>query len=183
MGIHTGSTWKLGDFATRPAVGAFETEPDEMDLLSTKHGLGLQKSWVYGFFTDTKGLTYCVERNFVGSLTSGAFVMTQDGDKSSELNVHPASGRSARGELRRIQKGKTRRWHEPVFQRLPAGCFPEGEQLQPSSTPASTCSSSATTPNSSSAATGATPSPAKASSPTATTSSAPVTKLQQRAFA
>ncbi|MFC9556333.1 hypothetical protein ACFTWF_36560 [Rhodococcus sp. NPDC056960] len=120
--------WKLGDFATRPVVGAFEPEPDDMDLLADKHGLGLQKSWLYGFFRDAEGLTYCIERNFVGSLTSGLFVMTQDGDLSRELNVHPDSGRSARGELRRTVEGKTRRWSDPVFQKLPAGCFPEGEQ-------------------------------------------------------
>jgi len=119
---------KLGDFATRPVVGAFDTDPEDMDLLGSKHGLGLQKSWLYGFFRDAEGLTYCVERNFVGSLTSGAFVMTQHGDPAKELDVHPDSGRSARGELRRTLTGKTRRWADPVFQRLPKGCFPEGEQ-------------------------------------------------------
>ncbi|WP_009760414.1 hypothetical protein [Rhodococcus sp. JVH1] len=120
--------WKLGDFGTRPAVGAFETDPDEMDLLAEKHGLGVQKSWLYGFFRDEDGLTYCLERNFVGSLTSGLFVMTQNGSAENELDVHPDSGRSARGELRRVLEGKTRRWHDPVFQKLPKGCFPEGEQ-------------------------------------------------------
>lgn len=122
------TTYKLGDFATTPAVGAFEPEPDEMDLLGSKHGLGLQKSWLYGFFRDEEGLTYCMERNFVGSLTSGCFVMTQNGDPARELDVHPDSGRSARGELRRTTEGKTRRWSDPVFQKLPKGCFPEGEQ-------------------------------------------------------
>ncbi|BAH50694.1 hypothetical protein [Rhodococcus opacus] len=120
--------WKLGDFATRPVVGAFEPEPDDMDLLSDKHGLGLQKSWLYGFFHDSDGLAYGLERNFVGSNTSGLFLMTQDGDHTRELNVHPDSGRSARGEVRRTLEGKTRRWSDPVFQKLPPGCFPEGEQ-------------------------------------------------------
>lgn len=120
--------WKLGDFATRPVVGAFDTDPDDMDLLSPKHGLGLQKSWIYGFFRDAEGLTYCIERNFVGSLTSGLFVMTQHGDITNELDVHPDSGRSARGELKRTLTGKTRRWSDPVFQKLPPGCFPDGEQ-------------------------------------------------------
>lgn len=127
-GTDTASKWKLGDFATRPAVGAFDTDPDEMDLLGTKHGLGVQKSWVYGFFKDAAGLTYGIERNFVGSLTSGLFIMTQDGDITRELNVHPDCGRSARGELRRVLEGKTRRWSDPVFHKLPKGCFPEGEQ-------------------------------------------------------
>jgi hypothetical protein len=120
--------WKLGNFEQRPAVGAFEPEPDEMDLLGTKHGLGVQKSWLYGFLKDAAGLTYGIERNFVGSLTSGLFIMTQDGDPDRELNVHPDCGRSARGELRRVLEGKTRRWSDPVFQRLPEACRPKGEQ-------------------------------------------------------
>jgi hypothetical protein len=67
-----------------------------MDLFGEKHGLGLQKTWLYGFFRDAEGLTYGLERNFVGSNTSGLFLMTQDGDITRELNVHPDSGRSAR---------------------------------------------------------------------------------------
>lgn len=121
-------TRKLGDFAARPTVGAFEPEPDDMELMGSKHGIGLQKSWLYGFFRDADGLTYGVERNFVGSLTSGLFLMTQNGDAASELHVHPDAGRSARGELRRVLEGPTRRWSDPVFQRLPKGCYPEGEQ-------------------------------------------------------
>lgn len=121
-------THKLGDFGHSPVAGAFEPDPEAMELLASKHGIGLQTTWLYGFFRDEEGLTYCAERKFVGSLTSGCFVMTQHGDATQELNVHKDSGRSARGELRRVLEGRTRRWSDPVFQRLPAGVVPAGEQ-------------------------------------------------------
>ncbi|QSE92093.1 hypothetical protein JWS13_27390 [Rhodococcus pseudokoreensis] len=122
------TSYKLGDFGAHPVVGAFDPDPEDMELLASKHGIGLQATWLYGFFRDADGLTYCAERKFVGSLTSGCFVMTQHGDASNELNVHKDSGRSARGELRRVLEGKTRRWSDPVFQRLPKDVLPNGEQ-------------------------------------------------------
>ena len=118
----------FGDFDHRVTVGAFKPDPQTMAVQDAQHGLPLQATWLYGFFRDAEGLVSGIERKFVGSLTSGCFVMTQDGDSSNELNVHPDSGRSARGELRRVLEGPERRWHEPVFQRLPAGTVPAGEQ-------------------------------------------------------
>ncbi|WP_019873696.1 hypothetical protein [Sporichthya polymorpha] len=118
----------FGDFDHRVTVGAFRPDPQTMAVQEMQHGLPLQATWLYGFFRDEQGLVSAIERKFVGSLTSGCFVMTQDGDSANELNVHPDSGRSARGELRRVLEGPERRWHEPVFQRLPAGTVPAGEQ-------------------------------------------------------
>jgi hypothetical protein len=122
----------FGDFDHRVTVGAFHPDPQTMAVQEMQHGLPLQATWLYGFFRDSAsgpaGLVSGIERKFVGSLTSGCFVMTQDGDAANELNVHPDSGRSARGELRRVLDGPERRWHEPVFQRLPAGTVPAGEQ-------------------------------------------------------
>jgi hypothetical protein len=120
--------WRFGDFGHRVVVGAFEPDPADMAVDESHHGLNQQATWLYGFFRDAEGLTYCIERKFVGSLTSGCFVMTQDGDPANELNVHPDSGRSARGELRRVLDRDVRRWSDPVFQRLPAGTLPPGEQ-------------------------------------------------------
>jgi len=118
----------FGDFGHRVVVGSFDPNPDRMQVDQELHGLNLQATWLYGFFHDDEGLTYCAERKFVGSLTSGGFIMTQDGDPTRELDVHPDSGRTARGELRRILGGVERKWYDPVFQRLPAGILPEGEQ-------------------------------------------------------
>ncbi|NMH98197.1 hypothetical protein [Pseudonocardia acidicola] len=118
----------FGDFDHRVVVGSFTPDPERMQVDQEQHGLGLQATWLYGFFHDEDGLTYCCERKFVGSLTSGCFVMTQNGDPSRELDVHPDSGRSARGELRRVLGGVERKWSDPVFQRLPKGTLPEGEQ-------------------------------------------------------
>lgn len=118
----------LGDFDHRVVVGAFTPDPAAMRVNDLQHGLPVQATWLYGFFRDEAGLTYCIERKFVGSLTSGCFVMTQGGDPNAELNVHPDSGRSARGEVRRGLGDTERTWSEPVFQRLPAGIVPAGEQ-------------------------------------------------------
>ncbi len=122
------SRFLFGDFDHRVVVGAFRPDPATMLVSDPQHGLPLQASWLYGFFRDSDGLTYAVERKYVGSLTSGLFLMTQDGDLTAELNVHPDSGRSARGELRRGLGGIERTWSDPVFQRLPAGTLPPGEQ-------------------------------------------------------
>lgn len=119
--------FQFGDFDHRVVVGAFHPDPSTMAVQDEAHGLPLQATWLYGFLRDESGLTYCVERKFVGSLTSGLFLMTQDGDPANELNVHPDTGRSARGELRR-GLGAERTWAEPVFQRLPGGIVPAGEQ-------------------------------------------------------
>lgn len=118
----------FGDFDHRVVVGAFRPDPTTMGVQDPQHGLPLQATWLYGFFRDADGLVSGIERKFVGSLTSGCFVMTQGGDPTNELNVHPDSGRSARGELRRGLEGPERIWSEPVFQRLPAGIVPAGEQ-------------------------------------------------------
>ncbi|MGQ0464213.1 MAG: hypothetical protein ACT4QG_02715 [Sporichthyaceae bacterium] len=118
----------LGDFDHRVVVGAFTPDPASMMVSDPQHGLPLQATWLYGFFHDEAGLTYCIERKMVGSLTSGCFVMTQNGDPERELDVHPDSGRSARGELRRGLGVAERTWSDPVFQRLPKGTLPEGEQ-------------------------------------------------------
>jgi len=118
----------FGDFDHRVVVGAFRPDPATMLVQDAQHGLPLQATWLYGFFRDTAGLTYCIERKFVGSLTSGCFVMTQNGRPDNELDVHPDSGRSARGELRRRLGDSERTWSDPVFQRLPGGIVPAGEQ-------------------------------------------------------
>jgi hypothetical protein len=118
----------LGDFDHRVVVGAFTPDPATMMVSDAQQGLPLQATWLYGFFHDDDGLTYCIERKFVGSLTSGCFVMTQNGDPTRELDVHPDSGRSARGELRRSLGAMEQSWSDPVFQRLPKGTLPDGEQ-------------------------------------------------------
>ncbi|BDB43974.1 MULTISPECIES: hypothetical protein [Mycobacterium] len=118
----------FGDFGHRVVVGSFDPNPAHMQVDQSLHGLNIQATWLYGFLRDDEDLTYGVERKFVGSLTSGGFIMTQDGDPGQELNVHKDSGRSARGELRRVIGGVERKWSDPVFQRLPKGTLPEGEQ-------------------------------------------------------
>ncbi len=126
------SRFLFGDFDHRVVVGAFRPDPTTMAVQELQHGLPLQATWLYGFFRDAECLVSAIERKFVGSLTSGCFVMTQSSegalDPANELNVHTDSGRSARGELRRGLDGPERTWSEPVFQRLPAGIVPAGEQ-------------------------------------------------------
>ncbi len=115
----------FGDFGHRMLVGAFTPDPADMQVDRALFGLNLQSTWLYGFFRDSGGRIYSTERKFVGSLTSGMFLMSgQDGD----FTVSTESGRSARGELRRVISDEQRRWYDPVFQRLPKGTVREDEQ-------------------------------------------------------
>jgi hypothetical protein len=106
-------------------VGAFTPDPGQMQVDRPLFGLNLQSTWLYGFFRDEDGRLFSTERKFIGSLTSGLFLMT---GKEGEFAVSKDSGRSARGEVRRTLGLDERKWYDPVFHRLPAGTVREDEQ-------------------------------------------------------
>ncbi|WP_019873704.1 hypothetical protein [Sporichthya polymorpha] len=116
----------FGDFDHRAVVGAFRPDPETMRVEEPQFGLPLQTTYLYGFFSDDEGRTYGLERKFVGGLTSGCFVMTQRGN--GELGLDPATGRTSRGEVKRVLHGPERRWYEPVFSKLPGDVVTHGEQ-------------------------------------------------------
>lgn len=109
--------YTYGDFDYRTVTGAFTNDLSRM-LPGDKHfGLEQQIEYVYGFLTGEDGNVVCLEQKFVGSVSTGTFVMLTDG--RGGLNVQPATTRSYRGEVRRTITDKTRRWADPVMMRLP----------------------------------------------------------------
>lgn len=116
----------FGDFDHRAVVGAFRPDPETMRVEDPQFGLPLQATYLYGFFSDAEGRTFGLERKFVSGLTSGCFLMTQQGN--AELGLDPATGRTSRGELKRVLHGPERRWYDPVFSKLPAEVVTHGEQ-------------------------------------------------------
>jgi len=115
----------FGDFGHRTIVGAYRPDLSTMEPDHQVFGLNQQIQWLYGFLRDGDGIVYVPERKFNASLTGGLFLMSGE---SGTLNVNHGTGRSARGELRRIIEPDHRRWHEPVFQRLPSGIVRHDEQ-------------------------------------------------------
>jgi hypothetical protein len=85
----------------------------------------MQVQYVYAYLGDEDGNSYVVERKFMGSMTGGCYVMSNEG---GHLALVPETSRSARGELRRNSTSTRRRWAEPVMQRLTPGVAPTDEQ-------------------------------------------------------
>jgi hypothetical protein len=109
--------YDYGDFNFRTVTGGFVNDLSRM-LPSERHfGLQQQIDYVYGFLTSEDGETICLEQKFVGSVSTGTFVMLTDG--RGGLNVQPETTRSYRGEVRRTITDTTRRWADPVMLRLP----------------------------------------------------------------
>lgn len=115
----------FADFDYRTIVGAFRPTVEAMLPTTTYFGLGMQVQYVYAYLGDEDGNSYVVERKFMGSMTGGCYVMSNEG---GHLALVPETSRSARGELRRNSTFTRRRWAEPVMQRLTPGVAPTDEQ-------------------------------------------------------
>lgn len=115
----------FADFDYQAIVGAFKPTVAAMLPTTTYFGLGMQVQYVYSYLRDDQGNCYVVERKFMGSMTGGCYVMSNE---NGSLALVPATSRSARGELRRSSTPSQRRWAEPVLQRLAPGIAPADEQ-------------------------------------------------------
>jgi hypothetical protein len=118
-------TDQFGSFGNKCFAGGFEPDLSRMHPFDPVMGMPLGIQWLYAFLQDEDGLIYCPERKFIATLTGGLFLMTNE---SGTLNINPLSGKGYRGELRRVNDPDHRRWHNPVYHRMPAGTVPEGEQ-------------------------------------------------------
>ena len=107
-----------GDFNYRTVVSGFVNDLSRMRPDAVHFGLEQQIEYVYGFFTAADGTITCLEQKFVGSVSTGTFVMRTDG--RGGMNVQPETTRSYRGEVRRTIDDKYRKWSDPVMLRLPA---------------------------------------------------------------
>ncbi|MGQ0632530.1 MAG: hypothetical protein ACT4P1_16040 [Sporichthyaceae bacterium] len=110
-------SYTYGDFNHRTVVSGFVNDLSQMQPGAVHFGLEQQIEYVYGFLIDDGGDVVCLEQKFVGSVSTGTFVMLTDG--KGGLNVQPETTRSYRGEVRRTLADKHRRWSDPVMLRLP----------------------------------------------------------------
>jgi hypothetical protein len=119
------NSYDYGDFAHRTVVGGFVNDLSLMRPDRTHFGLEQQIEYIYGFLTEADGSIVCLEQKFVGSVSTGTFVMRTDGHGG--MDVQPATTRSYRGEVRRTIEDKYRRWGDPVMLRLPESARREGD--------------------------------------------------------
>jgi hypothetical protein len=117
---------KFGNLGHHLQASAFEPDLARMDFSATAHGLPAQVQWLYGFLQTPEGKLYVPERKFIQTLTGGLFMATKEPGKF--LDIEPVSGKGYRGELKRVKEPGHRRWHEPMYHRMPAAAIPEGEQ-------------------------------------------------------
>lgn len=113
-----------GDFGFRTVVGSFRPDVSEMYPSASYFGLQQQVQYVYAFLKTPSGPAV-VQRKFMGSMTGGAYIMNT---KAGYLSIDPATGRTARGEVRMSIDDKHRRYFEPLSLKWPTGAAPEGEQ-------------------------------------------------------
>ncbi len=118
-------SYGYGDFEYRTVVSGFVNDLSRMRPDGVHFGLEQQIEYIYGFLLDSDGRIVCLEQKFVGSVSTGTFVMLADG--RGGLNIAPATTRSYRGEVRRTIEEKYRKWADPVMLRLPEAARREGD--------------------------------------------------------
>ncbi len=114
-----------GDFNYRTVVSGFVNDLSRLQPGAVHFGLEQQIEYIYGFFTGEDGTITCLEQKFVGSVSTGTFVMRTDG--RGGMNIAPETTRSYRGEVRRTIGEKYRKWSDPVMLRLPESARREGD--------------------------------------------------------
>ena len=93
-----------GDFDFQTVVDAYEPKLADLQPHHARHGLSLQVQYFYGGLQDSDGVMWAVERKFIGPMTGGLWLMN---DSSGDLNLHPGTLTSARGEsIRQIEPSK-----------------------------------------------------------------------------
>lgn len=117
--------YRYGDFTYRTVVSGFVNDLSAMTPGAVHFGLEQQIEYIYGFFVGADGLITCLEQKFVGSVSTGTFVMRTDGHGG--MNVQPETTRSYRGEVRRTIEDEYRKWSDPVMLRLPESARRPGD--------------------------------------------------------
>ena len=89
----------------RPTVGDYNFQniaspyqPDLSAIMPHQQlwGLSLQSQYLYGGLMTDSGTTVIVERKFIGPMSGGNYLLT---NQSGKMELDPASARSAKGEL------------------------------------------------------------------------------------
>ncbi|CAA0105935.1 Uncharacterised protein [Mycolicibacterium vanbaalenii] len=97
----------LGDFHFRNVAASYE--PNLALLMPDQPfcGVALQSQYLYGGLTSESGVTYVLERKFIGPMSGGNYVLT---NRSGTMDLAPESGRTAKGELVRKFEPDKRHW-------------------------------------------------------------------------
>jgi hypothetical protein len=98
---------RFGDFHYQAVVDAYEPKLADLHPADLRHGLALQVQYFYGGLRDADGVTWAVERKFVGAMTGGLWLMN---DATGDLNLHKGAFDGARGESLRTIEPSRRRW-------------------------------------------------------------------------
>ncbi|MGH9184646.1 MAG: hypothetical protein ACRD0U_02340, partial [Acidimicrobiales bacterium] len=105
----------FGDFNYQTVVGAFDPRLEQMVPSEARFGLNLQVQYIYGGFRNAEGTQYAVERKFIGPMTGGLWLMSNE---KGSLALDPGSVRSTRGETRRQFTGSSRKWSDHLMHKL-----------------------------------------------------------------
>jgi hypothetical protein len=93
-----------GDFDFQTVVDSYDPKLADLQPHHSRHGLHLQVQYFYGGLHDADGVTWAVERKFIGPMTGGLWLMN---NSSGNLNIHPGTLTSTRGEsIRQIEPSK-----------------------------------------------------------------------------
>jgi hypothetical protein len=116
----------IGDYHERTIVGSFDPRIADVEPTKAKYGLNLQVQYFYGGLRDDDGHLYVLERKFIGPMTSGLWLMTNE--DADHLRLAPASLRTARGEIRRHFTPEAHRYADALMAKVGQDLVPEGEQ-------------------------------------------------------
>lgn len=117
---------RFGDFQHQTVVSTFTPRLSDMVPTERRFGLPHQVQYLYGGFRDGDGTNFVVERKFVGPMTGGCYIMS---DESGRLALHPYSLYTARGEARRSVEPGRWQWSNHLMQAIRERVGASGEDL------------------------------------------------------
>jgi hypothetical protein len=122
--MQTRTQW-VGDFDFRTVVGTFKQKLAVQMPYQHLHGLPLQSQYLYGGLRSKDGVLFVVERKFIGPMTGGLWLMSNE---KGNLDLIPGSLHSARGELVRKFSPERRQWSDHLMHKVGKELAPVGEQ-------------------------------------------------------
>jgi hypothetical protein len=116
-----------GDFDFQTVVDAYDPTLADLQPHHSRHGLSLQVQYFYGGLQDADGTMWAVERKFIGPMTGGLWLMN---NSSGDLNIHPGTLTSSRGEsIREIEPSK-RVWRNHLLHTMAEKVGIESEPME-----------------------------------------------------
>ena len=101
-----------GDFDFQTVVDTYDPKLSDLQPHHQRHGLNLQVQYFYGGLRDADGVMWALERKFIGPMTGGLWFMN---DSTGDLNLHPGTFTSSRGESIRTIEPSRRVWRNHLM--------------------------------------------------------------------